>query len=137
MRKWPDTPFIRYISFAGKEVLLVNSLAAHKAVLQTHVYDFVKPPFFARLVGEITGVGLLFSEGEAHKRERRLLAGPFSVPSMRKLLPVFQTKAKALSSVFEQLLGEKPYATLEGTVMMKCHYYDLCYCKANLSLFSN
>ncbi|KAF3061335.1 Cytochrome P450 4F5 [Daldinia childiae] len=114
MRKWPDTPFIRYISFAGKEVLLVNSLAAHKAVLQTHVYDFVKPPFFARLVGEITGVGLLFSEGEAHKRERRLLAGPFSVPSMRKLLPVFQTKAKAISSVFKQLLGEKPYATLEA-----------------------
>ncbi|KAI1482960.1 cytochrome P450 [Daldinia eschscholtzii] len=114
MRKWPNTPFIRYISFAGKEVLLVNSLAAHKAVLQTHVYDFVKPPFFARLVGEITGVGLLFSEGEAHKRERRLLAGPFSVPSMRKLLPVFRTKAKALSHVFEQLLGEKPYATLEA-----------------------
>ncbi|KAI0135255.1 cytochrome P450 [Daldinia grandis] len=114
MRKWPDAPFIRYVSFAGKEVLLVNSLAAHKAVLQTHVYDFVKPPFFARLVGEITGVGLLFSEGEAHKRERRLLAGPFSVPSMRKLLPVFQIKAKALSSAFEQLLGETPYATLEA-----------------------
>ncbi|KAI1659915.1 cytochrome P450 [Daldinia decipiens] len=114
MRRWPDTPFIRYISFAGKEVLLVNSLAAHKAILQTRVYEFVKPPFFARLVGEITGVGLLFSEGEAHKRERRLLAGPFSVPSMRKLLPVFQTKAKALSSVFEQLLGEKPHATLEA-----------------------
>ncbi|KAK6954157.1 hypothetical protein Daesc_004119 [Daldinia eschscholtzii] len=118
MRKWPNTPFIRYISFAGKEVLLVNSLATHKAVLQTHVYDFVKPPFFARLVGEITGVGLLFSEGEAHKRERRLLAGPFSVPSMRKLLPVFRTKAKALSHVFEQLLGEKPYTTLEGASTM-------------------
>ncbi|KAI0854407.1 cytochrome P450 [Daldinia vernicosa] len=114
MRKWPDTPFIRYVSFAGKEVLLVNSLAAHKAILQIHVYDFVKPPFFARLVGEITGVGLLFSEGEAHKRERRLLAGPFSVPSMRKLLPVFQAKAKALSSIFEKLLGEKPYATIEA-----------------------
>ncbi|KAI1806394.1 cytochrome P450 [Daldinia bambusicola] len=114
MRKWPDAPFTRYISFAGKEVLLVNSLAAHKAVLQTHVYDFVKPPFFARLVGEITGVGLLFSEGEAHKRERRLLAGPFSVPSMRKLLPVFRTKAKALSHVFEELLAEKQYATLEA-----------------------
>ncbi|KAI8964912.1 cytochrome P450 [Daldinia sp. FL1419] len=114
MRKWPDAPFIRYVSFAGKEVLLVNSLAAHKAILQTHVYDFVKPPFFARLVGEITGVGLLFSEGEAHKRERRLLAGPFSVPSMRKLLPVFQTKAKALSKNFEQILGENAYATLKA-----------------------
>ncbi|KAI2470825.1 cytochrome P450 [Annulohypoxylon bovei var. microspora] len=115
MRQWPDAPFIRYLSFAGNEVLLVNSLAAYKAVLQTHVYDFVKPPFFARLVGEITGVGLLFAEGDLHKRERRLLASPFSVPSMRKLLPVFRGKAKDLSEGFEKLLRDKPYATVEAT----------------------
>nr|AVY05534.1 cytochrome P450 monooxygenase [Nodulisporium sp.] len=114
MRRWPDAPFIRYLSFAGKEVLLVNSLAAHKAVLQTHVYDFVKPPLFARLVGEITGVGLLFAEGEHHKRERRLLTGPFSVPSMRKLLPIFREKAKDITAVFENLLGDKPHATIEA-----------------------
>ncbi|KAI0380858.1 cytochrome P450 [Hypomontagnella monticulosa] len=113
MREWPDAPFIRYISFAGKEVLLANSLAAHKAVLQTHVYDFVKPPFFARLVGEITGTGLLFAEGDAHRRERRLLAGPFSVPGMRKLLPVFRRKAKNLSETFEHTLGDKNHATVE------------------------
>ncbi|XXH00487.1 hypothetical protein Hte_006833 [Hypoxylon texense] len=113
-RSWPEAPFIRYISFLGTEVLLVNSLAAHKAVLQTNVYDFVKPPFFARLVGEIVGTGLLFAEGEAHKHERRLIAGPFSVPSMRKLIPVFREKARALSGVFEQVLGDKPHATLEA-----------------------
>ncbi|KAI1462403.1 cytochrome P450 [Annulohypoxylon moriforme] len=114
MRKWPDAPFIKYPSFAGRKVLLVNSLAAYKTVLQTHAYDFVKPPFFARLVGEITGVGLLFAEGESHKHERRLLAGPFSVPSMRKLLPVFREKARDLSDEFEELLGGKPYATVEA-----------------------
>ncbi|KAI0009580.1 cytochrome P450 [Xylariaceae sp. FL0662B] len=113
MYRWPDAPFIRYISFAGKEALVVNSLAAHKAVLQTHVYDFVKPPFFARLVGEIAGTGLLFAEGEAHKRERRLLAGPFSIPSIRKLLPVFQAKAKNLSDVFEGTIGNETYASIE------------------------
>ncbi|KAI1370882.1 cytochrome P450 [Hypoxylon crocopeplum] len=114
MRKWPEAPFIRYLSFAGKEILLVNSLAAHKAVLQTHVYDFVKPPFFARLVGEITGTGLLFAEGDVHKRERRLLAGPFSVPSMRKLLPVFRRKAKEITGIFENVLGDKSHASLEA-----------------------
>lgn len=116
MRRWPDVPFIRYISFAGNEVLLVNSLAAHKAVLQSQVYDFAKPPFFARLVGEITGVGLLFAEGEFHKRERRLLANPFSVPSMRKLVPVFREKAKDLSEEFERLLGENSHGTIEGEI---------------------
>ncbi|KAI1149903.1 cytochrome P450 3A5 [Nemania diffusa] len=112
-RRWPDVPFIRYLSIAGKEALVVNNLAAHKAVLQTHVYEFVKPPFFARLVGEIAGTGLLFAEGEDHRRQRKLLAGPFSVPSMRKILPVFQRKAESLSEDFKKALGDKPYASLE------------------------
>ncbi|KAI1352145.1 cytochrome P450 3A5 [Xylaria sp. FL0043] len=112
-QRWPDAPFIRYLSMAGREALIVNNLAAHRAVLQTHAYDFVKPPFFARLVGEITGVGLLFAEGEHHKHQRRLLAGPFSVPSMRKILPVFQRVAESLSKDFEAVLGDKPYTSIE------------------------
>lgn len=113
-RRWPDAPFIRYLSVFGKEALIVNSLAAHKAVLQTHVYDFVKPPFFVRLVGEIAGTGLLFAEGEYHRHQRRLLTGPFSVPSMRKILPVFQRKAESLSKEFGRALGDRPYASIEG-----------------------
>ncbi|KAI0401322.1 cytochrome P450 3A5 [Xylaria palmicola] len=112
-RKWPDAPFIRYLSIAGREALVVNSLAAHKAVLQTHVYDFVKPPFFARLVGEIVGKGLLFAEGEDHKRQRKLLTGPFSIPSLKRLLPVFQRKAALLSKHFDKALGDKSYASIE------------------------
>ncbi|KAI1178408.1 cytochrome P450 3A5 [Nemania sp. FL0916] len=112
-RRWPDAPFIRYLSIAGTEALVVNSLAAHKAVLQTHAYDFVKSPIFARLVGEVTGTGLLFAEGDDHKLQRKLLNGPFSVPSMRKILPVFQEKADNLSDAFEKVLGNRPYASLE------------------------
>ncbi|KAI0536583.1 cytochrome P450 3A5 [Xylaria digitata] len=112
-RKWPDAPFIRYLSIAGREVLVVNSLAAHKAVLQTHVYSFVKSPLFARLVGEITGDGLLFAEGEEHRHQRKLLAGPFSISSVRKILPVFQKKAEALSEDLETTLGGRSYASIE------------------------
>ncbi|KAI0490565.1 cytochrome P450 3A5 [Xylaria cf. heliscus] len=112
-RKWPDAPFIRYLSIAGKEALVVNSLAAHKAVVQTHVYDFVKPPFSARLVGEIVGKGLLFAEGEDHRNQRKLLAGPFSIPSMRKIFPVFQRESESLSKVFEKALGDRAYASIE------------------------
>ncbi|TRX95459.1 hypothetical protein FHL15_003790 [Xylaria flabelliformis] len=112
-RIWPDAPFIRYSSIAGRAVLIVNSIAAHKAVLQTHAYDFVKPPLFARLVGEIAGRGLLFAEGEDHRHQRKLLAGPFSVPSMRKILPVFRRKAESLSKSFQEALGDRPHASIE------------------------
>jgi hypothetical protein len=86
MRQWPEAPFIRYVGFFGSEVLLVNSVAAHRGVLQTKAYSFVKPAFFEKLVGEIIGKGLLFSVGAEHKRQRRLLAGRLPVLAPYALL---------------------------------------------------
>lgn len=77
-QKWPTVPFIRYISFGNTETLLVNSLRAHQEVLSTKCYSFVKPPFFARIVGEVTGMGLVFAEGDEHKKQRKLLNGMIS-----------------------------------------------------------
>ena len=77
-RQWPKAPFIRYLSFANTETLLVNSLRAHQEVLSTKCYSFVKPPFFARIVGEVTGMGLVFAEGEEHKKQRKMLNGTLS-----------------------------------------------------------
>ncbi|KAI5924075.1 cytochrome P450 [Camillea tinctor] len=115
VRRWPDAPFIRVVSLAGQETLLVNSLGAHKACLQTNAYDFVKPPFFAGIAREVAGDGLLFSEGEAHRRQRKLLLGPFSAPGMRKLMPVFQAEARRLSEdVLGGIIGEMPYGSFEA-----------------------
>ena len=74
-KQWPDAPFIRYLTFANSEVLLVNSVSAHKQVLQTKCYDFEKSDFFRNLVQDIAGKGLLFSVGEEHKSQRRQLIG--------------------------------------------------------------
>lgn len=43
MRQFPDAPLIRYLTFANTEVLVVNSPAAYKEVLQSHCYSFTKP----------------------------------------------------------------------------------------------
>jgi cytochrome P450 len=75
MRKFPDEPLIRYLSIANKEMILLNSPQAHKEVLQTHCYSFVKPSFHSRIVGDIAGRGLLFAEGNEHKTQRKLLVG--------------------------------------------------------------
>ncbi|KAI6080281.1 cytochrome P450 [Hypoxylon rubiginosum] len=48
-----DAPVIRYFSFANTEVLVVNSIQAHKALLQTHYYNFRKPDTLRRMVKEI------------------------------------------------------------------------------------
>lgn len=75
MRTWPEAPFIRHLSFGNSEVLLVNSLEAHKEVMQTKAYSFAKPAFFEKLMGEIVGKGVLFSVRDEHRLHRRILAG--------------------------------------------------------------
>lgn len=52
-------PFIRYLTFANTELLLVNNLQANREVLQAKCYEFEKPEFFRGVVGELVGVGLL------------------------------------------------------------------------------
>jgi hypothetical protein len=65
-------PFIRYLTFANTELLLVNNLQAHREVLQTKCYEFEKPEFFCRVVGELVGVGLLLPRGKSTKCGRSL-----------------------------------------------------------------
>ncbi|KAI1850485.1 hypothetical protein JX265_013377 [Neoarthrinium moseri] len=85
-------------------MLLVNTIEAHRQVLQTCCYDFQKPGFFARLVGEIAGAGLLFAEADDHKRQRRFVQNVFTPPNLRKLFPVFQCKAKELTTYLSSFL---------------------------------
>lgn len=75
MKEWPSAHFIRHLSFGNAEVLLVNSLEAHREVMQTKAYSFVKPKFFEKLLGEFLGRGVLFSVGAEHRLQRRFLAG--------------------------------------------------------------
>ncbi|KAK4068711.1 uncharacterized protein Triagg1_7071 [Trichoderma aggressivum f. europaeum] len=113
VRKWPDAPFIRHLSFGNSEVLLVNSLEAAREVLQTHAYAFVKPSFFVKLVGEIVGIGILFSVGDQHRQLRRITAGPLSKPSVRKMLPIFKDKARELSVEFDAAIGQDKKGVVE------------------------
>ncbi|KAL0932345.1 Cytochrome P450 709B2 [Colletotrichum truncatum] len=65
------------------------------------------------MIGEFLGVGLLFSVGDEHKRLRRIVAGPLSRPSVRRLSPVFLTQATKLCSDIEHALEKDGTNTVE------------------------
>ncbi|KAM7197450.1 cytochrome P450 [Naviculisporaceae sp. PSN 640] len=105
--KWgPDLPFIRYRSLGNAEYLLVNSLEAHKEVLQTHCYSFKKPDLVFRFVGGFLGRGILFQEGAEHKRQRKILGETFVISNLRRIFPVFQYKSRALADLFGEYLDK-------------------------------
>ncbi|KAK0636694.1 cytochrome P450 [Bombardia bombarda] len=112
--RWPEAPFIRHLVLGNQETLLINTPEAHKEVFQTHCYDFVKPEFLFRVAGEVVGRGLLFSEGAEHKRQRRLLTGVFSVPSLKRSLPLFQDKAGALTGLLQTCLDAEGRGFIEA-----------------------
>ena len=63
------------MTFGNSEALLINSLAAHKEILQAKCYSFAKPAFFRRLIADTVGLGIVFSEGEEHMKQRKAFRG--------------------------------------------------------------
>lgn len=106
MREHPNEPLLYYRHIAGSEWILINSVQAAREMLQTKCYQFEKPEFFRRIVGEIAGIGLVNVEGDVHKKQRRLLNGPLSITNVRKIVPVFNDKAEALTSTIEEKVQE-------------------------------
>ncbi|CAO3591050.1 unnamed protein product [Absidia cylindrospora] len=59
-----------------------------KHVLTTNSYDYVKPPATVEFLKKILGEGLLISEGDLHRKQRKLLNPAFSVQSIRGMVPL-------------------------------------------------
>ncbi|KAK4445625.1 cytochrome P450 4F5 [Podospora aff. communis PSN243] len=104
VRRWPEAHLIRYFDVGNSDAVLVTSLAAHKEILRDKAYSFQKPPFFTRLVADIVGLGLVFAEGSEHKKQRRALAGHFSPGHLKRMLPLFQSKAHQLSNLLDRII---------------------------------
>lgn len=75
MHQSPDSPLIRFLVLGNSEWLLVNSIQASRDILHSVCYVCEKPNWFRRIIGEITGIGLVNSEGDVYKMQRKLLAG--------------------------------------------------------------
>ncbi|KAI8138380.1 cytochrome P450 [Fennellomyces sp. T-0311] len=72
----------------NKPRLMVSDPDALKQVLMTQHYDFTKTPEGARFLGRILGHGLLVSEGDVHRRQRKMLNPAFSLQAIRDLTPI-------------------------------------------------
>ncbi|KAK9467713.1 cytochrome P450 [Lipomyces arxii] len=108
-RRWLEqlhgkSPFFKMYGVFGKERLVANSHAALQAVFMTHSYDFVKSNITRKALALLIGDGLLNTEGEYHKRQRRQLSPSFSFGHIKSLTPIFIKNARALSDHLAKLV---------------------------------
>ncbi|KAL9060636.1 MAG: hypothetical protein Q9162_000587 [Coniocarpon cinnabarinum] len=92
----PNDGLIYYRSIMNSERVFVTSIDAMKEVLTAKSYEYVKPRQFLEGVGRILGVGVLFAEGDEHKRQRKALMPAFSFRHIKELYPLFWEKTREL-----------------------------------------
>ncbi|CAI4213054.1 unnamed protein product [Parascedosporium putredinis] len=105
VRKWPDADMIRYNLFGTMPAVLVTSPEAFRQILQPSCYEFTKPSWYKRLIFPIVGKGLVFLDGEEHKRHRKIISGAFALSHLKQLIPLMEDKATELCTHLDTMIG--------------------------------
>ncbi|KAH9821277.1 cytochrome P450 monooxygenase [Melampsora americana] len=90
IRKWHDQfgPTIRVRGFFGTTRLCTVDPKALHHILVSKAYSYPKPQENRRTLGNMIGRGLLFAEGQAHKRQKRMLGPTFYPSHIKQLVPI-------------------------------------------------
>ncbi|EJU05909.1 cytochrome P450 [Dacryopinax primogenitus] len=92
-------PVFSYRQTLSKWRLCTTDPRALSHILQ-NAYLYPKPGMVQRSLSRTVGDGLLVAEGDAHKRQRRVMNPSFSSQQIKEVVPVFWDKAEELASIW-------------------------------------
>lgn len=100
--KWVEEygPTIRYHGVLGSTRFYTTDVKAIHHILMNH-YDFQKPGDMRKALTEIFGDGLLNTEGDRHKFQRRVMNPAFGPAHVRQLTTIFLEKALQLRDAWK------------------------------------
>ncbi|KAF2670625.1 cytochrome P450 78A3 [Microthyrium microscopicum] len=106
MARWadevPNNGIMRYNHIFNSQRVLLTSPKALQEVLSTKSYQFIKPSFFRLTIGRLLGNGILFAEGDEHRRQRKLLNPAFSFRHIKELYPTFWSKGQEVTEAMSK-----------------------------------
>ncbi|KAF5665631.1 cytochrome P-450 monooxygenase [Fusarium denticulatum] len=109
VRQWnetvPNDGLLRYLGFFNAERIVLTSPDALYEVLVTQNYSFPKPASLRETAGRFLGIGLILSEGDAHKLQRKSMNPAFAPRNIKALYPLFWDKTREM---FERITADKP-----------------------------
>lgn len=104
---------MRYLWFFNIERVMLLSPKAISEVLVTNSYTFIKPRGVRESIGRILGYGILLTEGDVHKVQRRNLQPAFAFRHIKDLYPIFWTKTREVVEAMTATLGEEATGEME------------------------
>ena len=102
----PNEGLLCYHDLFNVERVVPTSPKALAEVLVTKSQDFTKPNSIRKLLGAILGNGLLISEGDDHKMQRKGLMPAFAYRHVKDLYPMFWSKAQEFTHALEEEITE-------------------------------
>ncbi|GAA6058942.1 hypothetical protein JCM10212_002894 [Sporobolomyces blumeae] len=110
---------VRYHGILGGQRLVLFDPTALNHVLLSKCYSYPKPEEVRGDLEMILGRGVLFAEGEDHRRQRRILQPAFSPARIRELTPTFFEHAYRLRTIWTEMIernedDDKAFASPEA-----------------------
>ncbi|KAF7969717.1 hypothetical protein HWV62_26120 [Athelia sp. TMB] len=91
----------------GQNQLVLCDPKAISHLYSKETYGFVQTGFNRGFFEILIGRGLLWAEGDSHKRQRKALTPAFSAPAIRHMLPIFLDSAYKIKNAWDALLDGK------------------------------
>ncbi|EXJ59060.1 hypothetical protein A1O7_06491 [Cladophialophora yegresii CBS 114405] len=122
MNETANSGLIRYFGVFHGERLLVTKSQGTKEMMLLQAYNYDKLPLATKLIGQVTGRGLLVAAQDEHKRQRKALLPAFKYKYIKDLFPRFWSYTAKLVAALEKevdLVGEGSTAVVdvEGWMM--------------------
>lgn len=104
MKNTPNDGLVRTLGLFHTDRLILTNPKSLADVLVHKSYDFEKPSKIRGVLRTLIGDGLLMSEGDQHKRHRKLLTPAFQHRRIQNLYGIFWAKSMEFCAVARMLL---------------------------------
>lgn len=108
MKTIPNEGLIHFRDLLNRSYLLATNHQALLDIMSTRTYDFEKPWRARDFLARIIGFGLILSEGNAHKKQRKALSPAFNIKNIRALYGLMWEKTGLLLDELEKEMKQNP-----------------------------
>ncbi|KAF9024023.1 cytochrome P450 [Hymenopellis radicata] len=111
--RWQDQygGVVRVRAPLGEDRLFITDPKAIQYIYHTANYRFPKPTGRQAIMRSVFGPGLTTSEGDDHRRARKIMLPGFNGPEARTYLPIFFGAAERLTHKWEDLIASETQQT--------------------------
>ncbi|GET00319.1 cytochrome P450 [Rhizophagus clarus] len=102
-KKYGD--IIKYHEFFNQPALLISDTSIIQEITLSNTYDYIKPPNLVKELIAFVGNGLAFSEGDIHKRQRKMMNPAFTYSNIKSMVPTFTRVASLLKNLIEDKIN--------------------------------